>query len=88
MPQPKGKSWVGPALLWMAPEWPAFAPWALHGARFQGSLAQEGDRRMIVPKGKVEIENTGLGRALSLKKSYDAVLAGSRRISKKGWTNE
>ncbi len=51
-------------------------------------LKRERDWRMIVRKGKVEIENTGLGRALSLKKSYDAVLAGSRRISKKGWTNE
>ncbi|MCZ6625028.1 MAG: recombinase family protein [Deltaproteobacteria bacterium] len=28
---------AGPALPWMQPEWPAFAPRALPGARFQGS---------------------------------------------------
>ena len=39
---------------------------------------------MIVPKGKVEIGNTGLGRAMSLKKSYDAILVGTPRISKEG----
>ena len=69
--------WIGRPLFLAHPPCAA----ALHG---DVSLAQEGDRRMIVPKGKVEIENTGLGRALSLKKSYDAIVVGTPRISKEG----